>query len=212
MTNKSSFYATVVHCSSMWKRKYGLTYNSFYMPSLGYGTPATTLTQQRCYDIQKPVVKSILPKMGISRKSPWGVVFGTVQYGGLGLEHLDDYQLHSRFQYMMGHLCWDSTTGKLMLSMLDYTQLECQDYGRYSGAIMTENWITAIWEYLHSCNSTLQITAKCKPQPNRKNNVAVMEALTETGEFTAKDLIEINCCRIYIRVFYISDISTFNGQ
>jgi hypothetical protein len=40
-----------------------------------------------------------------------------------------------------------------------------------------------------------------------------MEALTETGEFTTKDLREINCCRIYLRVvFYISDISTFNGK
>jgi hypothetical protein len=39
-----------------------------------------------------------------------------------------------------------------------------------------------------------------------------MEALTETEEFSAKHLKDINCCRIYLRVFYISDISTHNGQ
>jgi hypothetical protein len=54
---------------------------------------------------------------------------------------------------------------------------------------MTENWIAAIWEQLHSCNSTLKIKAKWKPQPNRQNDVAVMEALTKTGDFSAKDLI-----------------------
>jgi hypothetical protein len=51
----------------------------------------------------------------------------------------------------------DIITGKLMRSMLDYTQLECgctgnvleQDYGRHSGATLTENWITMIWEHLH---------------------------------------------------------------
>jgi hypothetical protein len=78
-TEKSDLYATVIQCSSLWKGKYGLAYNSLYFPSLGYGTPATTLTHQECYDIQKPVVNAILPKMGISRKAPRGVVFGTAQ-------------------------------------------------------------------------------------------------------------------------------------
>jgi hypothetical protein len=77
---------------------------------------------------------------------------------------------------------------------------------------MTENWTTGIWEYLQSCKSTLKITVKWKPIPISKNDVAVMEALTETDEFSAKDLKEINRCRIYLRVFYISDISTHDGQ
>jgi hypothetical protein len=77
---------------------------------------------------------------------------------------------------------------------------------------MTENWITGIWEHLHSCKSTLKITAEWKPLPNRKNDVAMMGALTETEEFTAKELKEINRCRIYLRVFYISDIASHGGQ
>jgi hypothetical protein len=97
-----------------------------------------------------------------------------VQFDSLGLEHLADYQGHSRLQYLMGQFHCDSTDDKLMCSMLDCTQLKygCtgnaleQDYGRYLGAILTEKWIAAIWEHLHSCNSTLQITAKWKPRPN----------------------------------------------
>jgi hypothetical protein len=53
---------------------------------------------------------------------------------------------------------------------------------------------------------------KWKPLPNRQNNIAVMEALTETEEFSAKDLKCINRCSIYLRVFYVSYISTHNGQ
>jgi hypothetical protein len=96
----------------------------------------------------------------------------------------------------MGHLRCNSTTGKLMRSMLDYTQLECgcsgnvleKDYERYSRVLMTENWIIGIWEDLHSCKSTLNITAEWKLLPNRKNDVVMMEALTETEEFTATEL------------------------
>jgi hypothetical protein len=80
---------------------------------------------QECYNIQKPFVNAILPKMGISRKTHRSVVFGTDQFGGLGLEHLAAYQGHNRLQYLMGHLRCNSTTGKLMRSILDYTQLEC---------------------------------------------------------------------------------------
>jgi hypothetical protein len=57
---------------------------------------------------------------------------------------------------------------------------------------MTENWITVIWEHLHSCKSTLKITAEWKPLPNRKNDVAMMGALTDTEAFTEKELKEIN--------------------
>jgi hypothetical protein len=145
MNKKTSLYATAIQYSSVWKGEFGLAYNSFYFPSLGYGTTVTTQTQQECYNIQKPVVNAILPKMGISRKAPRGVIFGTAQYVGLGLEHLADYQGHIPLQYPMGHLCFNITTGKLMRSILDYTQLECgctgnvleQDYGRYSSVIMT---------------------------------------------------------------------------
>jgi hypothetical protein len=158
--------------------------------------------------------------MGISRNAHRSVVFGTAQFGGLGLKHLAAYQGHNRLQYLTGHLRCNSTTDKLMRSMLDYTQLECgcsgnvleEDYERYSRVRLTENWITGIWEHLHSCKSTPKITAEWKPLPNRNTDVAMMESLTETEEFTATELKEINRCRIYLRVFYISDIASHDGQ
>jgi hypothetical protein len=104
MTEKSSLYATAIQRSSIWKGEYELAYNSFYLPSIGYGTPATTLTQQECYNIQKPVVNAIFQKMGISRKDHISIVFGKAQFCRLGLKHLAAYQGHSRLQYLMGQL------------------------------------------------------------------------------------------------------------
>jgi hypothetical protein len=74
------------------------------------------------------------------------------------------------------------------------------------------HWIAGIWEHLHSYKSTLKITAEWKSLPNLKNDVSMMESLTETEEFTATKLREINRCRIYLRVFYISDIASHDGQ
>jgi hypothetical protein len=77
--------------------------------------------------------------------------------------------------------------------MLDYTQLKCgcsgnvleEDYERYSQVLWTEKWITSIWEHLYSCKSILKITAEWKTLPNSKNDVVMIEAITETEEFTA---------------------------
>jgi hypothetical protein len=44
MQEKASLYATAITRSSVWKGESGLAYNSLYLPSIGYGTPATTLS------------------------------------------------------------------------------------------------------------------------------------------------------------------------
>jgi hypothetical protein len=65
-----------------------MVYSSFLMFSLDYGTPATSLVFLECTNLQKPVVNAILPQMGINRKAPRAVVFGTSKYGGFELDHL----------------------------------------------------------------------------------------------------------------------------
>jgi hypothetical protein len=90
------------------------------MPSLGYGTPATTLSMKDCEEIQRPVVNAILPKMGIARTAPRAAVFGTAQYGGLVLTHLDALQGHTHLQYRLRHLRCDDATGRLMQMLLEY--------------------------------------------------------------------------------------------
>jgi hypothetical protein len=59
-------------------------------------------------------VNAILPKMEIARSAPRKVVFGTKQYGGLGLTHLAALQDNIRLQYLLGPLRFGDTTGELM--------------------------------------------------------------------------------------------------
>jgi hypothetical protein len=114
---------------------------------LGYGVPATTLTKEEYEDIQRPVVNDILPKMGILRSAPRKVVFGTKQYGGLGLTHLAALQGNGRLQYFLGHLRCGDTTCEIMQMLLESTQLECgcrgkplkQDYKHYEYLLLNKN-------------------------------------------------------------------------
>jgi hypothetical protein len=170
--------------------------------------------------MQRPAVNAILPKMGIARTAPRAVVFGTAQYGGMGLTHLSALQVHTRLQYLLGHLCCGNATGRLMKMLLEYTQLECgcrgnslaKDYNNYSALLIKANWITEVWENLQSCKSKVEIDVLWQPTENRERDILIMESLIASGRFTNKYLKEINYCRIYLQVFYLSDITNIKGN
>jgi hypothetical protein len=114
MKEKAILYGEAIRSSTMWRGESSMAYNAFYMTSLGYGTPATTLSMKDCEEIQRPVVNAILPKMGIAWTAPRAVVFGKAQYGGLGLTQFAALQGHTRLQYLLGHVRCDDATGRLM--------------------------------------------------------------------------------------------------
>jgi hypothetical protein len=88
MTDKAVLYSKAITQSTLRRGNSSMACNSFYMPSLAYGTLVTPLTLAECTILQKPVVNAILSKMGINRKAPHAIVFGTSKYGGFQLDHL----------------------------------------------------------------------------------------------------------------------------
>jgi hypothetical protein len=140
MMEKGLDYGTAIRNSTLQRGECSMAYGAYYMPSLAYGTPSTTLLYKECEDVQQAVVAVILPKMGIIRNAARKAVFGSAKYCGLGIDHLATVQNYSRLQYLIGHIRSKSITSKLIHQQLDYTQLEIgcpyqvlgQDYNRYS--------------------------------------------------------------------------------
>jgi hypothetical protein len=206
-------------CSLLWRNESAVAYKSFYLPSLGYGMCATTLSFQECEDIQRPVINAILQKMGINRKSSRAVVFGTAQFGGLGLDNLATLQEHSRLKYILGHLWCGYHTGQLMKILIEYTQLDFgamenileQDYNRFSNCIINKSCITKIWHHLHSCKATVAVQQKWKPRLMRVKDTAITDCLTASNQFQRGELQDINRCRIHMHVFFLSDITNIQG-
>jgi hypothetical protein len=139
MNEKGLAYAMAIRNSTLQRGECSMAYGAYYLPSLAYGTPATTLSYKECEDVQRAVIAAILPKIGIVRNAARKVVFGTAKYGGLGLDHLAKIQNYSRLQYLIGNIRSKSITSKLIHQQLDYTQLEIgcsaqvlgQDFTRY---------------------------------------------------------------------------------
>jgi hypothetical protein len=150
MMDKIRLYSEAFDSSTLWKSEASLAYKAFYLKSIGYGTPATSLSYQECDNMQKPVINSILSNMGINRKVARAEVFGISQRGWLGLDHLATVHICGQLQYLLGIIRCNDTAGKLARMMLEFAKLKwgCignvleQDYERYHGTIIDKNWIT----------------------------------------------------------------------
>jgi hypothetical protein len=175
MREKVEAYGEAISGSLLQWGDSSTAYHSYFMPSIVYGTPTTTMSFKECDDLQKPVINAILPKMGIASKAPRAVVFGTARYEGIRLDHLVAVQSHGQLQYPLGHQPCQDTTGQLICMMMDFTQMEwgCtgnvleQSYNQYDGAIIVENWITAIWAQLERCEATVKVTGLWNPTHGR---------------------------------------------
>jgi hypothetical protein len=200
MNEKGLVYTMAIIHITLQRGECSMAYREYYLPSVAYGTPATTVSYKECEDVQQAVIAAILPKMGIVRNAARQVVFGTAKYGGLGLDHLAIIQNYSRLQYLIGHSRSKHITSKLIHQRFNYTQLEIgcsaqvlgQDFTRYSQAILCPNWITAIWESEHACKASVAINLDWLPQSARIGDIIIMEELTVSDLVNKRDLADIN--------------------
>jgi hypothetical protein len=103
MKEKWMAYAMAIRNSTLQRGECSMAYGAYCIPSLVYGTPATTLSYRECEYVQRALFAAILPKMGIVRNAARKVMFGSAKYCGLGLDHLATTQNYSRLQYLIGH-------------------------------------------------------------------------------------------------------------
>jgi hypothetical protein len=71
----------------------------------------------------------------------------------------------------------------------------------------------AIWESLHACKATVAVNSDWIPHPARIGDITIMEELTgQSALVNKRDLTDINRCRVYLRVFFLSDIVNIQGD
>jgi hypothetical protein len=88
--------------------------------------------------------------------------------------------------------------------------LSC-DFDKYEKNILTPNWITEYWRFLKQCDATIETTGTWKPLRGSKGYIALIEVFANKI-FTAKEIKDINRCRMYLQAFYLWDIADIAGQ
>mmetsp|Transcript_21350 Transcript_21350/g.30549 ORF Transcript_21350/g.30549 Transcript_21350/m.30549 type:complete len:1538 (+) Transcript_21350:1841-6454(+) len=196
-------------------------YHAFQLylsPKLGYALPASMFSFKDCVYIQAPALMVTLPKLKLNRNTARAIIHGENRFGGLSMTHTYCEQGHGQTRLFLGHLRNRDHTGELILIAMSYLQIISGStklflnlpFGKYSKWI-EHTWLTSLWAFLIRVNLTVDIRKAWTPEPQRQGDGAIMTIFIESG-YSGKDLAQLNRCRLYVQVFFISDVATADGK
>ena len=190
-----------------------LSYRTELCPRLRYSLPAISLTEAECKRILHPAIPSIKHGLGISRTAPNEVIHFPHEFGGYGVMDLHIEKLAEQTRYIVQHLRNNDSLGKRVLISIGTTQMESginqhiERNGRLARMkYVTPTILTELIEELWLLKAEIWFDHWV---PGKGDTI--MEIVRKESR-SAEQIREINVCRTWLQVHYISDIITMDGK
>lgn len=183
--------------------------------TLHYPLLATAMSDIQCRSLQREILHQTLGKMGVVRTAPVVIATAPVSLGGLGIISIETVQLIRHVSLILQHGQSNvSTTGKLLLSTIEYNALETGYSGDPLGIppvqYTTKNtWIGNTLQFMHKYDIRIQSSLSGLAHWTT-NDLYIMEILSNYGSGTTMAII--NKVRMYLGVVTVSDLVTADGK
>ena len=190
-------------------------YPSLWISKLRYIASAVCFTKKQSVAINSPVVAICLPASGYNRNFPRRVVFGPTRFGGLGWETCHSLQILEKIKFILTHLRREDKIGNLIKLLVEVVQVQAGISEpvlntKHKWATWVETtWLTNVREGLDEIGGGLVIKVD-SPKPPRQFDRALMEIFSQ-WKVSKEEMKSINRVRIYLKVYFVSDISNFEG-
>ena len=126
--------------------------------------------------------------------------------------------MHKHVQYFLGTLRQDNEladTNRITLSNYQLTvgssELFLNQSIKHYSFLDLQSRTTFLWHISNELKLTYQIENVYIPNPSRQDDTAIMDFLIQK-EVSPECLQIMNACRLYLQVYYISDIVTADGK
>ena len=217
LTTKTNKWTAAMHAAPVTKDEAHLSYSRIYIPSIRYGLGTCYFTTEDLLRIQRPAVNFALSKMGYNQHTPRAVVYGPRALGALGLPSLLLEQGLQQLQFITRHLRSPHSPLRPLF------QLSIEWYRMLAGysvcplALPTQSlshiefapWFKALQQFLKNTQHSLDIPNLYCPRTLREHDVAIMEIPRTT--FSTEEAMQINRCRLFLRVHMVSEICSAHG-
>jgi hypothetical protein len=147
-----------------------LAFYSTVWKTLLYPLLALNLIREECENIVAPVLQYLLPAMGICRNFPRALVYNSVKYMGLVIQHPYTIPEILRIKGILSHVHRRSNTGKLYRLSLEVLLIETgmgTDLNNIPEGIMdtvgTHSLVKSTCQFLQKHELTLYHDIKIKP-------------------------------------------------
>ncbi len=218
LRDKSNRWTKSMQAAPLTKDEAFMSYTRIYIPSLRYGLGTCFFPPQDLLIIQRPAIRTILPKMGFNRHLPRAVVFGPRNLGALGLPSLVFEQGLQQVLFLGRHL--RSPTSPLrslyQLSLewfrmlAGYTTCPLATPQLPINHVEGASWYASVKEFLLTLRHSLDIPNLYCPRRLRLHDMAIMSLPQEN--FSNQELLYINRCRLFLQVHTIAELCTSDGR
>ena len=201
------------------KHEAWVSLNSITMKTLEYMLPAMTITEEEYREIMSPVLAQFLPKMGINRNIKRDILYATSAVQGFnlrnpyisqGVEHVKDICENLWKETLTGHLL-KCNLEQLRIEIGENVDILSSNYYDFEPQLLTQSYIRNTWKFVSENNITLN-DATAFIRHNRDGDCELMSSFRNNDSIPVGNLKILNRCRIYIKAFLLSDITTSCGQ
>jgi hypothetical protein len=193
---------------------------SSIFPWLAWSLPCMSITQQESKNLVRPVLTAALSKMGVVSTLGYDYIHGSSAFQGLGIPELFHAGYAAQIELLVDNI-WKSTqTGHFIQMAIQEFVLETGSTQhpflptpntRLDNWLLTkQTWFAALRSYMISHQIQVDVTIPLLTS-HRQHDVTIMDILDESSQFSSLDLKDINTCRVYKRVTFLSDISSGDG-
>jgi hypothetical protein len=215
MLQISNTWADSMRTDRITKDDAWLAFNSTIWKSLLYPLPALSLSPTDCNSIMRPLLQYLLPAIGVCRNYPRSLVYSTEKYMGLGIKHLHTTQEILRLKDLLSHTDRNTTMGNLYRTSLEILIIELGMGTDLSSippqtmaSIATNSLIKSSILFLLKQN--IDLIHDISLLPLRQGDKILMSCFAQMSP-SLDELWSLNNCRLYLQVYFLSEISTGDG-
>jgi hypothetical protein len=177
-------------------------FTTVFIPSIRYALPTTSILQKTLTNMQKPIINTVLTKLGYNRHMPRALTFAPTSIGGIGILDLYTEQGTGKILMILTHLRSQSPIEQTILILLEHNII-VHNY-------VHSPWVQATKTFLNSVRGQIYIPTLNTIKIIRNNDLAIMES-PNIQRFTKSQLEAINACRIYLQITTLAEISDEAG-
>jgi hypothetical protein len=193
-------------------------YRVFLIPAISYAFPIADITSATIANLYRPIAKHVTNSLGLNQHIPRALLYGPMRLGGLELPDWELWSVSYRLHAMLHNINTHTPTGSLLVITMIWTQLEL-GIGNfflnvpYNHPYVQRTWITGLWEAItpYDINFSFphdQFQGLLRlPKKNDQHLMDIFLSMT----LSPSQLSDINYCRIFLRVIFVSDIADAAG-
>ena len=214
---KVTKWGTRIKHSSLTPKECYVSATTAMFKTILHSLPACSFTRKECKQLEVILYDFLLPKLGLSRKFPIVYRFAPHKFQGLGLLQIYVHIIIEKLEFFLRHMTQKTQLGLSFQASVETIQVEVGSSAQFFslgfhtyGFLTPISWMSTLWEGVSWY--TLQLTpGKWSLQPPHINDMSLMDSLIQNRSFTKEEIMSVNRCRLYLRVFFLSDIVSYDG-